>query len=325
MNLIVPISYFSGTPKSEIWELNTETKQKNLVSTLPNSERDVTGKGITSITWLNHNKLVGCDFNRVFIFDPASKELVTVKTSDEYNDLHHISVNGDRVYLANTGRDCIDILDHGLRNISCIDFLSESEALARVDGNYDVTGEYFDIDLKGIEFHLRKVPDKWHINHTTRVINGFDSRVVATSFSKQCLIDAETMEPLCREFATQPHDGVVANGYIWVTTVSGQIYRSTLSFPLEFEVYFNLFQNAPFEGWCRGLLVTRDAIFVAITAIQKESTRTKWLSVPATETRTGIYRIDLCSISVDDFYDFSDANGSRIFSILEASKHAKTA
>ncbi|EPJ56208.1 MAG: hypothetical protein OFPI_00990 [Osedax symbiont Rs2] len=316
MKLLIPISSFFGAPKSELWQLDTETKEQRLLTRLPCSGQEVAGKGFTSLAWINKGQLVGCDYNRVFILDRTQCDLVKIRQDNQYNDLHHISVEGRKIYLANTGRDCIDILDHQLRPVERLDFLPDAEVSARVKGQYDTEGGYYDNESSTIKFNLRKVPDKWHLNHVIKVGEQLGNRIIATSFKQQYLLDAVSRKSISNDLPYQPHDGFVYGKFIWITTVSGQIYRAALSIPLHFELFFDLFLFSEFKGWCRGLLVTEDALYVGITVIHKESSRTLWLNGPIEDTRTGIYRIDLRSLSIDSFYDFSHQCGNRIFSII---------
>jgi len=316
VKLLIPISSFFGAPKSELWLLDTETKEQRLLTRLPSSGQEVVGKGFTSIAWVNNRHLVGCDFNRVFILDRALCELVNIRQDEQYNDLHHVSVEGQTIYLANTGRDCVDILDHQLRPVGRLDFLSNMEVSSRVKGHYSTEGDYYDNETSLIKFNLRKVPDKLHLNHVIRAGEQLGNRIIATSFKQQHLLDAVTQKPVSNDLPYQPHDGFIYDKFIWITTVSGQIYRAALSIPLRFELFFDLFLFSEFKGWCRGLLVTDDALYVGITAIHKQSSRTSWLNSSIEDTRTGIYRIDLRSLSIDSFYDFSDPCGNRIFSII---------
>lgn len=316
MKLLIPISYFFGSPKSELWQLDTETKKKSLLATLPSSERDVAGKGFTSVTWISNDLLVGCDFNRVFIIDRKLCELKKINTDEQYNDLHHVSFDGHFIHIANTGRDCIDVLDNQLQPVSRLEFLPTEEISSRIKGEYKPQGDYYDNEAIKVDFHLRKVPDALHVNHVITVGKELDNKVIVTSFKKKCLIDAKTLEPLSNKLPEQPHDGFIDKKYIWITTVSGKVFRSKLSLPFNFELFFDLFRVAKFKGWCRGLLVANDALFIAVTAIHKETNRTNWLNSPVKNTRTGVYQINLTSLNIEHFYDFSHTNGSRIFSLV---------
>ncbi|NNG43324.1 hypothetical protein HJP15_10430 [Pseudoalteromonas sp. NEC-BIFX-2020_002] len=316
MKLLIPISYFFGNPKSELWQLDTETKKRSLLATLPSSERDVAGKGLTSVTWISNDLLVGCDFNRVFIIDRKLCELKKINTDEQFNDLHHVSFDGHFIHIANTGRDCVDVLDNQLQSVSRIEFLPIEEISSRVKGEYKAQGDYYDCEAIKIDFHLRKVPDSLHINHVIRVGKELANKVIVTSFKKKCLVDAKTLEPLSNNLPEQPHDGFIDNKYIWITTVSGKVFRSKLSLPFNFELFFDLFRVVKFKGWCRGLLVANDTLFIGVTAIHKENNRTNWLNSPVKNTRTGVYQINLASLNIEHFYDFSHTNGSRIFSII---------
>jgi len=316
VKLLIPISSFFGTPKSELWQLDTETKEQRLLSTLPSYGQEVVGKGFTSLAWVNNRQLVGCDFNRIFILDRALCELVNIRQDEQYNDLHHVSVKGGNIYLANTGRDCIEILDQQLRPIERLDFLSDIEVSARIKGHYSTEGDYYDNETSTVDFYCRKVPDKLHLNHVIKSVAELDNKIIATCFKKKCLIDAISQQPISNELPNQPHDGFIHDKFIWITTVSGQIYRSVLSLPMRFELFYDLFLNSRYEGWCRGLLVTEHDLYVGITAIHKESRRTSWLKGSIENTRTGVYRIDLRTLSIESFYDFNDLCGNRIFSII---------
>lgn len=315
MKLLIPISYFFGKPTSELWQLDTKTHEQKLLTKLPASSLDVKGKGFTGIAWINNHQLVGCDFNRVFIIDRISCKQTNIIHDDQYNDLHHVSVSGSDIYIANTGRDTVEVLDHNLQTKARINLISDSQILQRINGQCCVDDEYY--DESSIEFCSRKVADTWHINHIIRANWQLDEKLIATSFKNMCMIDAITREQISNTFPEQPHDGFIDNEYMWATSVCGKVYRSILSFPLDFELMFDLFKDSKFKGWCRGLLITEKSLFIGITAIYKESHRTSWLNCPIESTRTGIYRVDIESLTIDDFYDFSHPNGSRIFTIIK--------
>jgi len=312
MKLLIPISCFFGIPKSELWQLDTKTGDKSLLTTLPNIEENVTGKGITGLAWLNKTTLVGCDFNSVFTLDKTTYNILRRKLSPRYNDLHNLTVTNNIIYLANTGLDSIEMLDETLEAIQQFNALSDEGIYNRLNGNYITNGDYYDNAISKLSFNQRKVPDYLHINHVMKHQNS----IIATSFKQKCLVDGHSFKPLSNVFPEQPHDGFIHNDCIWVTTVSGHIFRAELSLPFKFKMVLDLFDSGDYHGWCRGLFISGKQLFIGITAIQSQNDRTQWLKVPASETKTGIYKVDYDSLAIDNFYDFSDESGHRIFTIL---------
>lgn len=316
MKLLIPVSYFFNQPRSEIWQLDTETKTKTLQFKLPTNPLPVNGKGITCLSWLDSKTLVGCDFNSVFLIDWALKNVTKISQAADYNDLHHLSVNLQNIAVANTGRDRLEIFNYQLQYIDNIDLLSTEEVDIRLNGRYELTGDYYDSDISDKPFNQRKVPDKYHVNHVIQDNKALNSNVIATSFKRKVLLNAHTLEVISNELPTPPHDGFIHNEFIWVTTVSGQLYRSRNSIPFKFEPFYNLFKHTKFKGWCRGLLIEGNDMFIAITAIYENSDRTSWLDCSIENTKSGIYQIDLSTLEVKHFFDFSHEDGSRLFSII---------
>lgn len=316
MNLIVPVSYFFGAPRSDIWQLDTETGIKKLLQTLPASEREVRGKGITGLAWLDNRYLIACDFNRLLKLDRNSLEIVTDYEDQEFNDLHSLNVDKGHIYVANTGRDSIDIFNHQLQLQQRIDCLNTDEWQKRCSGDYVVSGNYFDSSDCTLAFNQRKVPDKWHLNHVFKAPECLGGQVVATSFSARRLLDVTSMQPVSSNFPSQPHDGFIYKEGLWVSTVCGKIYRAPLQIPFHFEMVCDLFQIAPHQGWCRGLLIADGLMFIGITSIYEATKRTNWLSGSLEETRSGIYQLSMETMEIEAFYDFSSTKGSRIFTMI---------
>tara|TARA_R110001583_G_scaffold158496_1_gene310423 strand:+ start:1755 stop:2705 length:951 start_codon:yes stop_codon:yes gene_type:complete len=311
------MSYFFGAPRSEVWQLDTQSGQQRCLYTLPPSDRDVPGKGITGLTWLNNTQLLACDFNRLLLLNRIDGEIIKEYADDQFNDLHHVHVQGEYIYVANTGRDSIDVLDHQLQRLERLDGLSATDWSQRYHGDYAIRGAYYDRPDSGLPFYKRKVPDSWHFNHVlrdTRVANG---RIVATSFGRKQLVDARTLEPLSSVLPDAPHDGLIADDSIWITTVTGKIYRAPLTLPFAFECVLDLFAQAPKAGWCRGLLICENTLYIGITSIYEKSSRTAWLDRPLNETASGIYCVDLATLTLIDFHDFTTVDGRRIFTVID--------
>jgi hypothetical protein len=317
MKLIIPVSYFFGEPRSELWSLNTDTGKKEKLHTLGDSDRAVSGKGITGLAKLDDDYLVACDFNRLIKIDRNTLKVVNSHEDEEFNDLHSLSVSHGRIYIANTGRDSIDVFNEQLEMLERIDSLVSDEWQKRSSGDYTVNGSYFDSTELGIPFYRRIGPDKWHLNHVFKTPKSLGGQTIATSFTARCLLDINTLQPVSSTFPTQPHDGFIYGDFLWITTVSGQIYKAPLSFPFEFKLVLDIFKVAPYQGWCRGLLIVEGVMFIGITSIFESSTRTNWLGCPIDETRSGIYQLKMDTMKIDTFHDFSSEDGSRIFTIIE--------
>ncbi|MCK5855212.1 MAG: hypothetical protein KAG56_08315 [Sulfurovaceae bacterium] len=313
MKLLIPISYFFNTPKSEIWQLDCVTGKKHCLFTLNNhSQRSVKGKGLTGLTWLNRSQLVACDFNQIFIIQRNNGAILSLYIDNELNDLHSLNVDKDKVYLVNTGRDSIDLFDHQLTLIKRISLLTEQEWQGRKEESYTVTGDYFDKIGTVKSFFQRKVPDKWHLNH----VFSFEGRIIASSFQQRQLMDVKTLVSLSNQLPERIHDGLIYQNEVWITLVSGKIYHASLIFPLQFKLFFDLFQKTKIKGWCRGLLIVKDNLYIGITAIYDKS-RTPWLDYMAEETKSGIFQVNLKSKKITHFYDFTHPNGRRIFTFIK--------
>lgn len=316
MNLIIPVSYFFGNPRSEIWAINVHKGDKTLLKTLPDSDKQVSGKGITGIAWLNDNQLVACDFNRLFKIDRQGLKITTICEDPELNDLHSLHVDQGLIYVANTGRDSIDIFNYQLELQKRIDCLPSDEWKERNAGNYSISGSYYDSPDGSIPFNCRIVPDKWHFNHVFKTPEHLDGRVIATSFSTRSLLDVNSLKSVSSTFNTQPHDGFVYEDELWVTTVSGQICKAPFKVPYDFEMVVDLFKIAPHKGWCRGLLIASGSIFIGITRIYQTSKRTDWLNCSVEGTRSGVYQLSMNTLEIEAFYDFSSKEGARIFTMI---------
>ena len=309
MKLLIPISFFNAS-HSEIWQLDCKTKQQKKLTSFIDKKRAVNGKGITGLAWLNSTELVGCDFNRLFIIDRKTLKILSIYTDNELNDLHHICVNENNIYVANTGRDSIERYNDQLSLVERIDNLSPIEWKNRIAGKYKITGDYYDKDIKK-PFYQRKIPDKYHFNHV-EILN---KQLVITSFTKKQLVDGRTLENLGNTLPERLHDGFIYQNKIWITLVSGQVYFSSLKQPFQFKLFFDLFKKAPVYGWCRGLLINDGKLYIGITTIYDKK-RTPWLKGDVNKTKTGIYQIDLDTKQIETFYDFSHIDGSRIFTII---------
>lgn len=315
MSLVVPVSYFAGRPRSELWRLDASSGEHSLWKTLPDSPYAVRGKGVTGMTHLPDGGYALCDFNRVLLMTDQG-EICASRSRRDMNDLHSISVTPGGLLLSNTGRDSVDLLDSGLTLRQRWDGLSREAWRRRWKGANTPDEPYYDAPGTGLDFRQRRLKDRYHFNQALLLPDG---RVVANSLSERCFIDMERLRAVSEPLTTPSHDGVVCDGEIWITSISGTLYRATLDTELFFRPALDLFSLVPHHGWCRGLCFSAGWLFVAITVIQQASSRTAWLRQPVSETRSGVYQIDPERMSIERFFDLSHPDGARIFSLVEAS------
>lgn len=314
MKILTAISYFKRNSHSEIWQINTTTQQKKRLMVLPKSPYPVFAKGATGITWINEETLAVCDFNRIIKINRNTWSIVDEKNDSQFNDLHQISTYQNQLLISNTGRDSIDFLDFDFKSLSRHSLISEKDWQDRKSENYEVDDRYYN-NPGNLPFFQRKVPDTHHINHVFQ-IDRFKNKIIVNCFYEKCLRDLKTFDIISNYLPNYIHDGVIYKDHLWITTVSGKIYKAKLELPFKFEVVIDLFVTAPQHGWCRGLFFEKNHAYIGVTVLNNHSDRTAWLQQDIKRTGTGIYKFNLNTNCIEQFYNLSHPDGARIFSIV---------
>lgn len=314
MKLVVPLSYFSGQPRSELWQLDPGTGECRLWRTLPASPYSVRGKGVTGIARLPEGGFALCDFNRVLLLDDEGNVCAS-RSRRDMNDLHSVTLTSEGLLVTNTGRDTVDCLNAGLTLRRRWDALSREDWRRRWAGTDTPEEAYYDAPGATIPFRRRRLKDRFHFNHALALP---DDRIVASSLTEGCFIDMDRFRTVSQPLAATSHDGVIWENALWITTVSGTVYQAPLARELVFQPVVDLFRLVPHHGWCRGLCLAGGRLFVGITVVQQPSYRTAWLRQPVADTRTGVYQLDLNHMTVERFFDLSHPDGARIFNLVEA-------
>lgn len=315
MKLLIPVTYFNKNSHSEIWQIDTIKQTKKLLTTLPKSSIPVMAKGITGLSWMDKNTLIACDFNRVLKINRSDWKILAIKTDDEFNDLHQLSVHQDKILLSNSGRDSVDVLDTNFKKIHRHSKISEQDWQDRKLGNYKVNDSYYDAPKIKKHFCQRKVPDTYHFNHILQ-INEFKNMLIVNCFYEKCLRDLKTFKIISNNLPESIHDGFVYQNCLWITTVAGEVYKSPLILPFKFKPVIDLFVTATHHGWARGLFVKDNYAYIGITKLYQKNDRTNWLKQDKKDTRSGIYQFNMNTNSIEFFYNFSHPDGAKIFSII---------
>ena len=120
------LGYFDNRGDGQIIELDAGTgTSRQVLAFDPPPGLVVPKKGFTGATWTaaaGKGDLLVCGSAAVYRFHGTSLDLVGTLTQPSFNDLHGVTVAGDRIYVVNTGLDCIDTFDLAGRFLGSLSF-----------------------------------------------------------------------------------------------------------------------------------------------------------------------------------------------------------
>ncbi len=250
----------------------------------PPPDRQVHGKGFTGlavgvVTWL-------CGFNALHRLEAG--RIVHSIFRNEFNDLHHVVLQDDQLWVTNTGLDRVEVLTQEGDFLGAFDLLG-AQGISKRLVQFELQDGYFGAVDEGTPFHQRRVRDRVHPNHVAHV----GDQVLVNRFLQGQVVDLVTWRPVI-ELAGHPHDGQVHQDLYWLTCTDGRI----LAFALEggrvtsrLEHRLDVFDITERTGWCRGLWVGPDLLAVGLTAIDRMP-RARWCDRPFEHTETALLLLD---------------------------------
>jgi len=204
----------------------------------------------------NHAYL--CTQTEVLICDFPSFTIQKVISLPCFNDVHHVAVAPDgRLFVAVTGLDAVAEL-------------TPDGALLRLTSV--VEGSVWDRFSPTIDY--RKVPTtKPHRAHPNFVFF-LEGEPWVTRFEQRDAVpvDPEGKRSHVFRLGNEPvHDGCVAGGYIYFTTVDGYVVRFDLASrekqTFALAVMAGSYRDRPL-GWCRGILPLGEKIWVGFSRVR---------------------------------------------------------
>lgn len=188
------------------------------------------------------------------------KNLNIIKTISlpSFSDLHHVTVREKIIYIANTGAECIQLMDF---NGNILDEYHQAT---------DPTWKQYE---KGTDLRFigSTKPHEIHLNHVF-FINGepwftrFMQRDAIALHDSQKRIELGYSEG-------KPHDGLVTGDYVYFTLTDGHIVIvNKKSLKAEEVINLNKISNKKQQlGWCRGIEVINNEAFVGFSSIRKSN------------------------------------------------------
>jgi hypothetical protein len=268
----------------ETWEI--------VLDYLPPSHLQVYGKGFTGAAWIGKpgaSDLLVCGYAAVFRVNPNHWCVTDILHRPDMNDLHHLAIANEHLYIANTGLDRIDCYQMNGDYLGAYDLIPAWLGHQR-QTQASSTDNYYQNSLETeLPFHRRRLKDSIHPNH----LSFCGQQLLVTRFRDCSVQDVQTWRIVIDDLPGYPHDGFVQEGRFWLTTTNGYL----LAYAVDASGVTNkrlmqleLFDRFGVSGWCRGLLVTEDYFIVALTRIYERKI-VRWCDRATEPTETAIFMI----------------------------------
>ena len=255
----------------------------------PKPEIAVLGKGITGIA-IDGDYVWACFSNIIAKVRISDFVIVDVIEDKHFNDLHEITLYKNRLYVANTGYESVDIIDLTTKRIERIDLLGEGLRKNRPKYQQDQD-------------------TKPHLHHISSITIDDNENIILGMVRQQRILNLTKWEWIGTKHSSPVHDVDFIDGKIWFTTVGGLISNS--------EETWNLADYQSEIGWTRGLAVTDEGMFVGTTAIRESNHDYYKVITDSPTERTGA-KISFLPLSNEDSirtFEPHNATNRKIFSV----------
>ena len=342
LSFLVTGGYFDDSGEGIVWHVDLERgRAEPFVRWAPPSHLRVARKGFAGGCLGNGGLLYAAAHAAVVRIDVARADVSGVLHQPSFNDLHHVHEAQGRLFVANTGLGTVDV--HGLdghflgshallptwvnhRRMAGEDPESWSEVLAaRWDGveaaPWSTSGGadgYHDPEAarRMLPFWRAKVRDHLHPNH----VRATPSQTLATCLYDGTVRDVQTFRTVVSMPGVYPHDGLLAGGGFWLTSIDGRVWEAPLRDGLvggPAEVRLNVFDTGH-AGWCRGLWTDGRRAVVGLTEVRRgRMPRHPWASREPEGTETSVLMLDLADGHLLARVDLTEpGRHSKLYSIL---------
>ena len=255
----------------------------------PKPEIAVLGKGITGIA-IDGDYVWACFSNIIAKVRFSDFVIVDVIEDKHFNDLHEITLHKNRLYVANTGYESVDIIDLTTKRIERIDLLGEGLRKNRPKYQQDQDS-------------------KPHLHHISSITIDDEENIILGMVRQQRILNLTKWEWIGSKYSSPVHDVEFIDGKIWFTTVGGLISNS--------EETWNLADYQSEIGWTRGLAVTDEGMYVGTTAIRESNHDYYKVITDSPTERTGA-KISFLPLSNEDSirtFEPHNATNRKIFSV----------
>ena len=336
MNVFVTGGYFDDSGECVVWSLDFDrgTHEVVLRWTPPDFLR-VPGKGFAGGCIGDDGFLYVAAHAAVVKIDPNRWKVLGVLHQPCMNDVHHVACIQDRIYIANTGLESVDVFskrgDFMGSHALLPSWVNARRMMGQEPSNWDEclhvgwnphergfwntadeTDDYHTKNRTIGSFHQHKVRDCFHINHVA-IHNG---SVLATCFRTGSLRDLTNHKTVFQREEAYLHDGLIVDESIWLSAIDGRLFeidQQTYRAKKTLEVF-----DTGHVGWCRGLALHKKGMLVGLTQVRRERMpRHRWSDVSPDNSETSVLLISPQNGALKRRIDITDQQRhSKIYSIL---------
>lgn len=264
-----------------------------------------------SASW-DGDRLLLCTQTEVLITTPRPDGTLAIErviSHPWFNDVHHVARIGGRLHVVSTGLDAVLVLD--------------GDEVVEVHG---VTGESPWTRFDRATDYRRVETTKPHRAHPNYVFEAEGARWV-TRFEPRDAAGLDGEAPTERIADRPIHDGVLVDGLLWFTVVSGQVVTvdpATRRVVRRYDLDRVPRANPAPLGWCRGIHVEPGRALVGFSRLRPTSLKQNlaWLRtplhLPPEPAPCRVVAYDLAAGREIAAWHLEDAGLSAVFSILPA-------
>ncbi len=215
-------------------------------------------------SWVG-DRLLLCTQTEALWVDAQTWQVTGSLSHPWLNDVHHVDVIDGQVHVANTGLDCLLVLDDSADVVRCEAALDE-DLWSRFDRDTD----------------YRLVPTtKPHQSHPNYVFHTGHGVWLTRSLQKDALCLADRGRRIDLSTEGWPHDGIVHEGGVWFTTTDGHLLHADPDSATVVDRYDLKAIEGTTEtlGWCRGLHFQDGLAWVGFSRLRPSKAREqlKWM------------------------------------------------
>ena len=228
--------------------------------------------GFTSFS-IHKEKIYIATSTQVLIISLSSFEILEKINDPLFNDIHHVKIINNNLYVVVTGLDALFEYDLKTKNRTIFNTLGKDPF------------HRFDKD-KNLNKVVSTKPHESHPNHVFAI----GDEVWVTRFQQKdavCITDMSKRMDIGVGF---PHDGFVKDGVAYFTTVNGYVVgfdTKTFKKVIDIKLTGKDSKSDTPLGWCRGLYVEDDFFFVGFTQLRttKVTENLAWLKTMIKEKK----------------------------------------